>query len=102
MRTTLRLPDDLLREVKRFATETDRSLTRVIEDALREALARRGKGQAHRALSLPTHGRGGLQPGVDLDDTAALLELMESGHGSARRDYPLMLRSLSSRAAADT
>jgi hypothetical protein len=41
MRTTIRLDDDLLRENKAHALATDRTLTQVIEDALRETLARR-------------------------------------------------------------
>ena len=45
MRTTVRLPDSLMRQIKRLAVETDRTLTQVIEDSLREALARaRGAG----------------------------------------------------------
>ena len=37
MRTTIRLDDDLLREAKVYAAATDRTLSRLIEDALREA-----------------------------------------------------------------
>lgn len=78
-RTTVRLPPDLLREAKTRAAERGTTLTRLIEDALRESLAR----DLHRpaeaeAVRLPTVGGSGLQPGVDLDDTASLLELMES------------------------
>jgi hypothetical protein len=81
MRTTIRLDDALLTDAKALAARTGRTLTRVIEDALREALARRPGGTDRGLVSLPTDdggGRGGgLQPGVDLDDSAALLELME-------------------------
>ena len=79
MRTTIRLPDDLLREAKQRAAETDRTLTSLIEDALRAAL--RGKpenGEPLKPLRLATYGRGGTLPGVDLDDSAALLDRMES------------------------
>lgn len=41
MRTTIRLDDELLREAKRLAAETNQTLTAVIEEALRERLARR-------------------------------------------------------------
>lgn len=34
---------------------------------------------------LPTFAGGGLQPGVDLDDTASLLDLMDRGGGDAAR-----------------
>ncbi len=39
-------------------------------------MARRGKKQVVRPLRLKTCKGGGLRPGVDLDDSAALLELM--------------------------
>ena len=38
MRSTVRLDDDLLRQLKVLAGQTGRTLTAVIEDALREAL----------------------------------------------------------------
>ena len=77
MRTTIRIDDDLHREAKRLALETDRTLTAVIEDALREVLARRNQRAKRRRYGLPTFGGAGLQPGVDLDASAVLLDLME-------------------------
>jgi len=53
----------------------------LIGDALREALAKRHRKEKVRRVTLPTYGRKGLHPGVDLDDGAALLDLMESPHG---------------------
>jgi hypothetical protein len=79
MRTTLNLDDALLGAAKRRALETGRTLTAVIEDALRAALGRRPATERERVESLPTYRGGGLQPGVDLDDSGALLELMEQG-----------------------
>jgi plasmid stability protein len=77
MRTTIRLPDDLLRAAKIHATESGRTLTAVIEEALRVALASAAAPALDEAVTLPTYGRGGLRPGVDLDDSAALLDVME-------------------------
>lgn len=78
MRTTIRLDDDLLARAKRLALRAGRTLTAVIEDALRAALAR-GNPHGHgQRVQLPTFRGGGLLPGVDLDDTAALLEVMDS------------------------
>lgn len=77
MRTTVRLPDDLMKAVKRRAVETGRTLTDIIEDALRAALAREEKGLVREPVVLPTYGTGGVLPGVDLDDAASLLDLME-------------------------
>ena len=78
MRTTIHLPADLLAELKQIAAKSNRTLTSVIQDALREALSRRRRTATPAALHLTTFDGGGLQPGVDLDDTAALLDRMES------------------------
>lgn len=78
MRTTIRLPEDLLQSAKLLAVQSGRTLTAVIEEALRAALASASAPQKV-AVSLPTYGSGGVRPGVDLDDTASLLELMEEG-----------------------
>ena len=83
MRTTVRLDDDLLRQTKAFASRTGRTLTAVIEDALREALARRHSRPARPRVSLPTFKGKGLRPGVDLDDTAGLLDVMDRGRDSS-------------------
>jgi hypothetical protein len=77
MRTTVRLDDALFREAKKAAAEAGESLTRLIESALREKLARRQSRPRRRRVRLPTYGRGGVFPGVDLDNSAALLDLME-------------------------
>ena len=83
MRTTIRLDDDLLAQVKQAAARTERTLTSVIEDALREMLARQ-QGMAERApIRLTTVPGGGLQPGVDLDDSAALYALMDEPRAPA-------------------
>lgn len=77
MRTTVRLDDDLLREAKSYAAATNRTLTRLIEDALREALARRDRSARHPPPRLRTFRGSGLQPGVNLDSGAAVLDLMD-------------------------
>jgi hypothetical protein len=77
MRTTIRLDDDLLREAKRHAAATGRTLTAVIEDALRETLGRRRQRGARPRIKLKTVGGSGTRPGVDLDDSSALLDLMD-------------------------
>jgi hypothetical protein len=72
------MDDDLLTRAKETAARTGRTLTRVLEDALREALARgSGAPSPERRASLPTFNGRGLLPGVDLDHTAALVELMD-------------------------
>ncbi len=83
MRTTIRLDDDLLVEIKRISAQTGRTLTLVIEDALREMLARQRRTKERKPVRLTTVSGSGLQPGVDLDDSAALLTLMEESSDSA-------------------
>jgi hypothetical protein len=79
MRTTVRLDDRVLAEAKKYAAQTGRTLTSVLEDALRETLARRSaRAKEIRPVRLRTVEGDGVRPGVDLDDTAALLALMES------------------------
>lgn len=77
MRTTIRLDPALLAQAKRHALETGRTLTALIEDAIRQALARRERPARRARVELATHRGGGLQPGVDLDDSAGLLERMD-------------------------
>jgi len=76
MRTTIHLPDDLLVRAKRVAADSNRTLTAVFEEALRASLSKR-RDRPRVRVELPTFGEGGPQPGVDLDDSAALFELME-------------------------
>jgi hypothetical protein len=77
MRTTIRLDDGLLAEAKRYASQSGRTLTGLIEDALREVLARRSRPRPRERIKLTTYGRGGTQPGVDLDNSAGLLDVMD-------------------------
>jgi hypothetical protein len=77
MRTTLDLDDALYAEAKRAALATGRPVTAVIEDALREALARKRSTGKPPVLRLPVLKGRRLMPGVDLDDSADLLDLLE-------------------------
>ena len=73
----MRLDQQLLRQAKEYAARNGRILTAVIEEALRELLARSRKGRLREPVQLPTFVGKGLQPGVDLDDTASLMVLMD-------------------------
>jgi len=78
MRTTVTIDDQLFVELKKAAAESGRTMGDLLEDALRESLARRREQSKRGPVRLPTFsGGGGLRPGVDLDDNAALLDLME-------------------------
>jgi len=74
MRTTLNLDDQLLISAKHRALEDSVSLTHVIENALRESLA---KSRAKReTIRLITASGPGVKPGVDLDNGRSLLDIM--------------------------
>lgn len=80
MRTTLDLNDRLLAEAKRVAASRGLSLKALVEEALRERLLLRGS-KSEPAVALATFSGHGLQPGVDLTDSAALLEIMDAQSG---------------------
>lgn len=77
MRTTVRLDEHLLAEAKRLAAASGKTLTSVLEDALREKLARRAAKGRRKPVRLRTCDGTGVLPGVDLDDSASLLDVME-------------------------
>jgi Arc/MetJ family transcription regulator len=80
MRTTIKLDDKLLAEAKARAASSGRTLNAVVEDALRESIARRTRESGGHRTELPTFAGSRLLPGLDLDDNAALLEQMERAH----------------------
>lgn len=66
-RTTVRLPEDLLRRAKRKAADEGRSLTALIEDGLRLVIADdRKKPAKKRVMPRVSSATGGLLPGVDI------------------------------------
>jgi len=77
MRTTIRLDDDLHRSAKALAARRGITLTRLLNDTLREELRRNEAPPARERIELPTSGHGGVHPGVNLDSWAQLLERME-------------------------
>lgn len=76
MRTTLNISDDLLTEAKVLAARTRRSVGDVVDDAPRVLIRRDGPEAAAPAWTFPTSGAGGLAPGVNLDDSEALADLL--------------------------
>jgi hypothetical protein len=86
MRTTLNLDDELLVGAKEFAARNRTTLTAVIEDALRDKLRGTNDRESLPPVELPVSRMpGGARPGVDLDDTAALLDLLEAGAPPEKR-----------------
>jgi hypothetical protein len=73
-RTTVRLPEGLVRRAKRKAATEGRTLTALIEDGLRRVLNER-EGDAKRILPPVSKAKGGVMPGIDLNHTSALQEM---------------------------
>ena len=63
----------------RLAAQLDATKSDVLRRGLEalESLVRRPASRAAKPVRLPTFKGKGLQPGVDLDDTASLLDLMQ-------------------------
>ena len=76
MRTTIRIDDALLVEAKTRAARSGRTLNEVVEAALRQSFAFRDPAGGGR-VALPVFAEGRLRPGVDLDDAASLLDVMD-------------------------
>jgi len=77
MRTTVRLDDGLLERAKQRAAERGETLTTVIREALVAYLGRPTEDPNTDRVELPASGKGGLLPGVDLDDSASLHDVMD-------------------------
>jgi hypothetical protein len=76
MRTTIRLSDRLLDRARKRAAEENRTLTSLIEEGLVRVLAeadRKPPGRVELPVSKAT---GGVLPGVDLNRTGELEEVM--------------------------
>jgi hypothetical protein len=75
-RTTVRLPDELIRRAKQRAAAEGVSLTSLIEEGLRRILSeRRHSEKGVRILPPVSKATGGLRPGVNLDSLAELQEI---------------------------
>lgn len=80
MRTTLSIDDDLYRRAKAAAALRGRSVTSLIEDALRQALD--GPPSPGRVPDLPVAPEsGGPLPGIDLHDARSLAAVLDEGRG---------------------
>lgn len=75
-RTTIRLPEELMRRARHKAAAQGVTLTALIEDGLRRTLNERtAPAKAKRVLPPVSTATGGLMPGIDLNDSAALQEM---------------------------
>jgi len=77
MRTTIRIDDELLKEAKTIAVASGQTLAEVVDEALRDSFARRRQAAKKPYLHLRSFKGDGVQPGVDLYDSAGLLDIMD-------------------------
>lgn len=81
MATRLKINEELLAAAEQAALRRGQTLSAFVEQALRDAFTRASDGvTARERRELPTFRGRGLQPGVHLDDSSSLLELMEPSH----------------------
>ena len=67
----------LLREAKREASQRGETVTALIERGLRLVLARTARSPRRPRVALPvSRATGGTRPGIDLDDSSALLDVI--------------------------
>lgn len=79
MRTTVTIDDALYRRTKAAAARAGRTVSDLVEDALRTSLS--AKRETADIAELPTFGGTGTLPGVDLSSNAALLATMDDDAG---------------------
>jgi hypothetical protein len=75
MRITINLPDKLAMQAKKAAKKRKITLSEFIADAVRLALDRQRRSRLR--FKVIAHGKRGVRPGVNLDDTSALLDRMD-------------------------
>jgi hypothetical protein len=81
MKTTIDIAEPLLRRAKRLAAQRGTTLKVVVEEALRDALAKSATEPAKPLETHTVHGRG-LQPGLSWDDLGAARDLAYEGRGA--------------------
>ena len=78
MRTTIRINDDLLKQAKKRAADEGRTLTSLVEDGLALILTNPRPNRRKR-IELPvSRATGGILPGVDLNRSTDLEEVMNA------------------------
>lgn len=81
----MRLDEALMREAKILAAQEGLTFTALIEDSLRQRIARSGRSRGPGERSLPVSGRsGGLREGLDLGiltDNPGLADLLDGLDG---------------------
>jgi hypothetical protein len=74
-RTTVRLPEELIRRAKRKAAAEGRTLTALIEEGLRLVVLKPKAAKTERVMPRVSKAKGGLLPGVDLTSFSAIQQM---------------------------
>ena len=77
MRTTVNIPDDLLRQAKQVAAKRSCTLSEIIQEALQKVFSQQRTAGLQRPTRLTTFRGQVVLPGIDLDNSATLLDAME-------------------------
>ncbi len=86
MRITVNLPKYLLAQADEFSRSSCVGRSAFIKDVLLEYISRKRVHTAKREVTLPTYGAGGVLPGVNIDDSASLLDIMDADFCRKLRD----------------
>jgi hypothetical protein len=78
MRTTIRINDDLFKRAKKHAADEGRTLTSLVEDALVLILSKPKSSQRKRVKLPVSKATGGVLPGIDLNRSSDLEEVMNA------------------------
>jgi hypothetical protein len=76
MEIEIDIDEDLLAQTKVLAERTGKTVSKVVEEALRQKLSLKGLITYPPQLPLSDKS-GGLQPGVDISNSAALLDILD-------------------------
>ena len=76
MRTTIRIKDHLFEQAKKRAAEEGRTLTSLIEDSLTLILTKPKAGKRKPVVLPVSKSSGGVLPGIDLNRSSDLEEVM--------------------------
>jgi hypothetical protein len=85
MKTTLLLDDEVHRQAKQASARLGIPLTKFVEEAIRLRIITDAARRTEPICKLPVdESKGGLQPGVDLDNTAELLDMLDQATDHAK------------------
>jgi hypothetical protein len=77
VRVRVTIEDAVYQELKAAAAASGRTLAEIVDSTLREGLARTHAARNRPQIELPVSRGGRMRPGVDISNSAELLDIME-------------------------